>query len=80
MRCKDSWGYSGGIPSRFQDGHICDLGLVESGKDFRIKRIALAQGLSAALFAGRGCKKQRSESDAIRAGMMQHLTGAARSI
>jgi hypothetical protein len=40
-----------------------------------MKRIALALGLSAALFAGGGCKKKPSDNDAIRAGIMQHLTG-----
>jgi hypothetical protein len=49
--------------------------LVESGKDFRMKRMALALGLSATLFLGGGCKKQPSDSDAIRAGIMQHLAG-----
>jgi hypothetical protein len=49
--------------------------LLESGKDFRMKRMALALGLSAVLFAGGGCKKQPSANDAIRTGIMQHLTG-----
>jgi hypothetical protein len=40
-----------------------------------MKRLALALGLAAALFAAGGCKKQASDNDAIRAGIMQHLTG-----
>lgn len=39
-----------------------------------MKRFALALGLSAALLATGGCKKQPSDNDAIRAGIMQHLT------
>jgi hypothetical protein len=35
----------------------------------------MALGLSAALLFGGGCKKQPSDSDAIRAGIMQHLAG-----
>jgi hypothetical protein len=38
-----------------------------------MKRIVLALGLCAALFVGGGCKKQPSDNDAIRAGIMQHL-------
>ena len=40
-----------------------------------MKRLALALGLAATLFAASGCKKQASDNDAIRAGIMQHLTG-----
>src|SRR5438876_11057275 len=39
-----------------------------------MKRISLALGLFAALLAAGGCKKQPSDNDAIRAGIMQHLT------
>ncbi len=39
-----------------------------------MKRIALALGFFAALFAAGGCKKQQNNNDAIRAGIMQHLT------
>src|SRR5216684_6744635 len=39
-----------------------------------MNRFALAVWLSAALLAG-GCKKQPSDNDAIRAGIMQHLNG-----
>jgi len=39
-----------------------------------MKRFALAVWLSAALLAG-GCKKQPSDNDAIRAGILQHLNG-----
>lgn len=39
-----------------------------------MKRFALALGLVAALFVSSGCKKQPSDNDAIRAGIMQHLT------
>ena len=39
-----------------------------------MKRWALALGLSAALVAAGGCKKQASDKDAIRAGILQHLT------
>ena len=44
-------------------------------KVFRVKCFALAIGLSAVLFASGGCKKQGSDNDAIRAGIMQHLNG-----
>jgi hypothetical protein len=44
-------------------------------KDFRMKRLALALGLAATLLAAGGCNKQASDSDGIRAGIMQHLTG-----
>jgi hypothetical protein len=40
-----------------------------------MKRFALAAWLSAALLVSAGCKKQPSESDAIRAGILQHLNG-----
>lgn len=40
-----------------------------------MKRLALALGLAAALVASGGCKKKTSDNDAIRAGIMQHLTG-----
>jgi hypothetical protein len=40
-----------------------------------MKRLILALGLAAALFAASGCKKQASDNDAIRAGIMQHLAG-----
>jgi hypothetical protein len=40
-----------------------------------MKRLALALVLAAALFAASGCKKQASDNDAIRAGIMQHLAG-----
>jgi hypothetical protein len=40
-----------------------------------MKRLALALGLAAALFAAGGCKKQAGDNDGIRAGIMQHLTG-----
>src|ERR1700675_208137 len=39
-----------------------------------MKRIALALGFFAALLAAGGCKKQQNDNDAIRAGIMQHLT------
>jgi hypothetical protein len=48
-----------------------------AGKDFGMKRWALALGLCAALLGAGGCKKQESDRDAIRAGIMQHLTGMA---
>jgi hypothetical protein len=38
-----------------------------------MKRIGLALGLSAGLLLSGGCKKQASDNDAIRAGIMQHL-------
>lgn len=38
-----------------------------------MKSIALALGLSAALLLSGGCKKQPSDNDAIRAGILQHL-------
>jgi len=40
-----------------------------------MKRFALGLGLAAALFAVAGCKKQAADNDAIRAAIMQHLTG-----
>src|SRR6266849_10462522 len=36
---------------------------------------AVALGLSAALLFGGGCKKQPSDNDAVRAGILQHLNG-----
>src|SRR6516225_7555339 len=44
------------------------------GKDFCMKRLALALGLAAALLAVGACKKQASDKDAIRSGILQHLT------
>lgn len=38
-----------------------------------MKRFALALGLSAALLAASGCKKQQSDNEAVRAGILQHL-------
>jgi len=43
-------------------------------KHSRMKSLAIALGLFAAFFASSGCKKQASDGDAIRAGIMQHLT------
>jgi hypothetical protein len=40
-----------------------------------MKRLALALGLVATLLAVSGCKKQAADNDAIRAAIMQHLTG-----
>jgi hypothetical protein len=40
-----------------------------------MKQLGLALGLSAALFLGGGCKKQPSDNDAIRTGILQHLNG-----
>src|SRR3989442_6985833 len=48
--------------------------LVGLEKTFQMKRIVLALGLAATLLLGGGCKKQPSDNDAIRAGIMQHLT------
>src|SRR5260370_17195984 len=45
------------------------------GKDSRMKRIGLALGLFAAVFISGACKKQQSDNEAIRAGIMQHLNG-----
>src|SRR5260370_39973386 len=45
------------------------------GKDSRMKPIGLALGLFAALFVSNACKKQQSDNEAIRAGIMQHLNG-----
>ena len=39
-----------------------------------MKRFALALGLVGALSVAGGCKKRPSDNDAIRAGIMQHLT------
>ena len=40
-----------------------------------MKSLALALGLAAALIFGGGCKKQQSDNDGIRAGILQHLNG-----
>jgi hypothetical protein len=40
-----------------------------------MRRTGLAVWLSAVLSVGGGCKKQPSDNDAIRAGIMQHLNG-----
>lgn len=39
-----------------------------------MKRFTLALGLAVALVSSGGCKKQGNDNDAIRAGIMQHLT------
>lgn len=39
-----------------------------------MKRITLALGLAIALFGSTACKKQANDNDAIRAGILQHLT------
>src|SRR5260370_12044641 len=46
-----------------------------SGIDSRMKRIGLALGLFAAVFISGGCKKQQTDNEAIRAGIIQHLNG-----
>jgi hypothetical protein len=43
-------------------------------KDLLMKRFALAAGLLVLLIAATGCKKQLGDNDAIRSGIMQHLT------
>lgn len=45
--------------------------------ELRLKHAALAAGLSIALLFAGACKKQESDKDAIRAGIMQHLSGLA---
>jgi len=40
-----------------------------------MKRLALALGLAVALLSTAGCKKRANDNDAIRAGILQHLTG-----
>jgi hypothetical protein len=40
-----------------------------------MRKVAAVLGLSAALLLGGGCKKQQSDNDAIRAGIMTHLNG-----
>jgi hypothetical protein len=40
-----------------------------------MKRFALTLGLTAVLLGFAACKKQASDNDAIRAGILQHLTG-----
>lgn len=42
--------------------------------EFRMKRLALALGLLTVFIGGGACKKQVSDNDAIRAGILQHLT------
>jgi len=49
--------------------------LLTVGVSSRGQRFALTLGLSAALILCGGCKKQPSDSDAIRAGILQHLNG-----
>lgn len=39
-----------------------------------MRRLVLTLGLTAALFGVSACKKQASDNDAIRAGILQHLT------
>jgi hypothetical protein len=39
-----------------------------------MRNVAAVLGLSAALLLGGGCKKRQSDNDAIRAGILQHLT------
>ena len=43
-------------------------------QDFGMKRMTLAVGLGAALLFTVACKKQPSDTEAIRAGILQHLT------
>src|SRR5713226_597973 len=45
------------------------------GRDFRMKRIGLALGLFAAVFISGACRKQQTDNEAIRAGILQHLNG-----
>jgi hypothetical protein len=40
-----------------------------------MRKVAAVLGLSTALLLGGGCKKQQSDNDAIRAGIMTHLNG-----
>ena len=40
-----------------------------------MKRLALALGLAAAILSASSCRKQPSDNDGIRAGIMQHLAG-----
>jgi hypothetical protein len=40
-----------------------------------MRKVTAVLGLSAALLLGGGCKKQQSDNDAIRAGIMTHLNG-----
>jgi hypothetical protein len=40
-----------------------------------LKRIAVAVAILATLLAAAACKKQQSDTEAIRAGIMQHLSG-----
>jgi len=49
--------------------------LLALDKIVRMKYIGLALGLFAVLLLGGGCKKQPSDNDAIRAGILQHLNG-----
>jgi hypothetical protein len=43
-------------------------------KDLLMKRFTLTAGLLGLLIAATGCKKQLGDNDAVRAGIMQHLT------
>lgn len=47
---------------------------MKMGREFRIKRLALISGLLTLLVGVGACKKQASDKDAIRAGILQHLT------
>jgi len=49
--------------------------LPESKKYFGMKHLVLVLGLSVALLFVGGCKKQPSDNEAIRAGILQHLNG-----
>jgi hypothetical protein len=45
------------------------------GMSHHMERFVLALGLFSVLIGSHGCKKQASDNDAVRAGIMQHLNG-----
>ncbi len=51
-----------------------DANVEAKGKSSLMKRLLLALGLLAAVCMAGGCKKQQNDREAIRAGIMQHLT------
>jgi hypothetical protein len=49
--------------------------LLEFGKGRCVNRVALALALLGTLLLGAGCKQQPADNEAIRAGILQHLSG-----
>lgn len=49
-------------------------GTMNAERDSRMKRLVLALAFVATVFSSAACRKQASDNDAIRAGIMQHLS------